>query len=128
MAAPRAIPQRREVTDDSSLGRVDQAREELANALRNCPFLRGRLVSVDFPTGGARKVVRHGLGVAAACIIVRQNYETVTATYASIIEYQNEGVDLTQNLALISDVTSRVDLWFYPRSSKPIDAAQGQSL
>lgn len=129
MVAPRALPQRRNFTEDPQVARVDQAREDLTRVLSACPFLRGRLISVTF-SGGVRKLVRHGLGVAAACIVIRQDYNTAGGGpfYGSLLEYQNNGVDLTQNLGLIHDVSCVLDLWFYPRASKTINAGQGQSL
>lgn len=119
---------RKEQTGNPALDRIQAVVSDLIVALRTIPILwNGKLVSVVF-AGGVRKVVRHGLGVAAACIVVRQNYDLTSVTYGRLLEFQNDGVDLTKNLALISDINATYDLWFYPRSSKPIDSAQGQSL
>ncbi len=128
MSGPKGLPERREQTGDAGLDRVDQAREDLANALRFNPFLRGRLVSVRF-VSGVRKVVRHGLGVAAACMVVRLNYDNVGSgpLFAESTD-RTTGVDPTQQLALLAHVDCDVDLWFYARASKDIDARQGQSL
>ncbi len=125
MAAPRVIPQRRAFVADPVLAQVDQAREDLAQVLRFCPFLRGRLVSVTL-VANTTTVIRHGLGVASAFIIVRQNYDTVGARPA-FTEAQPSGVDETKFLTIYADAACTVDLWCYPRASKPIDANQGQS-
>lgn len=123
---PKGLPRRREYVDDPRLARGEQAREDLAQALRSIPFLRGRLVSVRL-AAATRKEVRHGLGVAAACIVVRQNYDAWAAA-ATLSESSTRATNETTHLALVADAACDLDLWFYPRASRPIDAGQGQSL
>jgi len=123
---PRPLPQRREYLKDPALARVDQAREDLARQLSACPFLRGRLISVSFASN-TRTVVRHDLGVAAACMIIRQDYSD-GVSYGRLVESDIRDATPTKNLALVYEVGGTLDLWFYPRASKPVDAGQGQSL
>lgn len=128
MVAPRALPQRREHIDDPQLARVDQAREDLSRAIAQCPFLRGRLVSVAF-SGSGSKAVRHGLGVPAAFIVIRQNYlSNAGPVYAESDATAQALVNQKQYLAVQVDRACTVDLWFYPRASKTVDVGQGQSL
>jgi hypothetical protein len=122
----RGIPQRLEYQADPSAARSQQAREDLARWLAAVPFLQGRLVSVTF-ANGVRKEVRHGLGGAAACIVVRQNYDSGSAS-VRVAEHGTRATDETTHLALVADAACTLDLWFYPRASKTIDAGQGQSL
>jgi hypothetical protein len=111
-----------------TLDRIQGVVRDLMAALRMVPFLwGGKLVSVQFLAGGVRHRVRHGLGVPAAFIVIRSNY-AAAPNFGSLLEYLNDGEDLTQYLGIISDVNATVDLWFYPRASKPIDAGQQQSL
>ncbi len=128
MVAPKTLPQRREFLADPQLARVDQAREDLSRTIAMCPFLRGRLVSVTF-AANTRKVVRHGLGVAAACLLIRQNYATAASKPALTEDAdQTTNCDAKQQLAMQASTACSVDLWFYSRASVTIDASQGQSL
>ncbi len=128
MVAPKTLGKERTFTGDIGTDSIDQSRADLADVLRLCPFIRGRLVSVRF-AAGVRKVVRHGLGVSAACIVVRPNYDgSGLPSRISEDADATTGVDTRQQIALLSDETCAVDLWFYPRPSRTIDARQGQSL
>jgi hypothetical protein len=128
MAAPKTLPQTRTFSEDFTLASIDQSREDLVRILAMCPLLRGRLVSVTFPAA-TRKIVRHGLGVAAACFVVRMNYDPAqnSPTFTEDDD-QATDCDKTQQIAIIASAVCSVDLWFYPRASKDIDARQGQSL
>ena len=129
MVAPKVIPRGQATyTADYTVSSIDRSREDLARMLALCPFIQGRLVSVRF-VAGTRKVVRHGLGVAAACIVVRMNYDPAEAGPAFAEDSdQSTGVDKTKQLALVASTACDCDLWFYARASLPIDAGQGQSL
>ena len=127
MVAPKTLQQRREYVADPQLARVDQARDDLATLLRSIPFLRGRLVSVAF-SGAGSKAVRHGLGVPAAFIVIRQNYlSNAGPVYAESDVAAQALVDQKQYLAVQVDRACTVDLWFYARASRKVDAGQGQS-
>ncbi len=128
MAQPKSLPQSKTYSDDPKLAAVDQALDELTRTLAMCPFLRGRLVSVTFPAA-TRKVVRHGLGVAAACFVIRMNYDPAqnSPTFTEDDD-QTTSCDSKQQIALIASAVCKVDLWVYPRASRDIDTRQGQSL
>lgn len=126
MVKPKALPERRDYSANPEQARAEQAREDLVRTLRGCPFLRGRLVSVHL-VSATRKEVRHDLGVAAACIVIRQNYDAGSASW-TMAESATRATDEKTHLALIADATCDLDLWFYARASLPIDAGQGQSL
>ncbi len=118
---------RNEQTGDATLDRIQANVRSLIAAVRLIPFLwGGKLVSVHL-VSGTRKVVRHDLGALAACIVVRQNYDSGSASY-SMAESATRAPDEKNFLALIADATVDLDLWFYPRASRHIDAGQQQSL
>lgn len=118
---------RHEQTGNSALDRMQSVVRDLVATLRLIPFLwGGKLVSVNLASG-TRKEVRHGLGVAASCIVIRQNYDSSAASY-SLVESATRATDEANYLALVADAAVSLDLWFYKRASKDIDAGQGQSL
>lgn len=68
----RTPTHRSEHTRSAPLDRIqDNVRDAIEQA-RAVPFLRGKMIRVAF-TGGARKVVAHGLGTPAAFMVVRTN-------------------------------------------------------
>lgn len=122
---------RNEQTGGAGLDRIQANVRAFIASLRLVPFLfGGKLVSVTFTAGGAQKIVRHGLGVAAACFPIRWNYHAAAAmngpTFAEWVP-QPTTVDPRESLALVASAACTVDLWFYPRASKTIDANLGQS-
>ncbi len=123
---------RNEQTGNAPLDRMQSVMRDLVAALRLIPFLwGGRLVTVHFTAGGAQKVVRHGLGVPAACFVLRLNYDAAAGmagpTFAEWMP-QPTTIDPKQQIALVADNVCTCDLWFYARASKPLDPQQGQSL
>lgn len=125
MAGPKIPVRTRNLTGDPVQDRIDAARDELADMLRRCPFLFGKLVSVKLETT-TTKVVNHRLGVPAAFIVIRYDYFGA-ATYPALVEATVAGIDLNNQLAILANTACKLDLWFYPRSSLPIDPATGQS-
>lgn len=126
--ALKQLPARREVFDDRAQNAEARTRAELTDRLQRCPFIIGRIVSVKV-TSGTTKTVRHGLGVPAAFIVVRQNYDG-TGTQVNVTEAASASqakLDLSNQLAITPSATGKVDLWFYPRASRAIDATTGQS-
>jgi nitroreductase len=124
---PQAPSQRNEQTGSTTLDRIQAVLGDLIAAVRQIPFLwNGRLVSVRF-VAATRKEVRHALGVPAACLVVRQNYDSASAS-VRLSESATRASNERQNLALVADANCVLDLWFYPQASKSIDANQGQSL
>jgi hypothetical protein len=121
MAGPKRTADRREHTGDAQADRMQSVPNELVAMLRRCPFVVGRLVTVRF-TAFTTKVVFHRLGVPAACIVVRRSEGSGT-----IYEVPATTHDPKNSLPLQCDTTSTWDLWFYPRSSRPIDNTTGQS-
>ncbi|MCL2724780.1 MAG: hypothetical protein FWD69_10125 [Polyangiaceae bacterium] len=120
---PVRVPYRR-VHTGSFVG--DQAQRTAQSlAAQQTPFSFGRLVSVAL-SGGVPKIVNHGLGMPAACMAVRQNYDARGFPVA-LAEAAGISFDELSQLALIANETCVLDLWFYPRSSNPVDASKGQS-
>ncbi len=117
----KAIPQRRSFVPDRTTAGVDQAREDLAHQLSTIPFLRGKLISVNMPAG-QYLVVNHALGVPAAFIVIRQNYNANELANHGLFESNPAAsgirVDERQFSILGSDDACTLDLWFYPRASK----------
>lgn len=109
-------------TGNAVLDRIQNNVRDLISALRMIPFLlQGRLVSCTFKTG-VQKNVRHGLGVPAACIVIRQNYDPGIAA-VRIGEFGPDiqsTIDQREFLALGTDADAILDLWFYPRSSQKV--------
>lgn len=121
MAGPRQLPVKREHTGSAPMDRVQSQASDVTVRLRACPFFAGKLVSVQF-AAGVTKVVYHRLGTAAACMVIRAPSDA-----AVIFEDLTAAHDEDVALPLQSSADVTVDLWFYPRSSKPIDSATGQS-
>lgn len=120
------IAVRRVQTGDRQDESIQRPSRDVVGALNAFPFVKGRLFSVTFAASTA-KTISHGLGVPAACMIVRQNYdgtgnvprlgESSTATQAKL--------DLNNQLSLVCDLACMLDLWFYPAASVFIDPATG---
>lgn len=128
MAGPRVFSTRREHFADRAQGAEASDRADVARRLNDCPFLLGRLISVKLASGVA-KTLRHGLGVPAAFFVIRANYDG-TGTVANVTESSTAfqaKLDLTSQISIVASAACRVDLWVYPRASKPIDATTGQS-
>ncbi len=124
----KALPTRREYSADRATAASEQTRNDLTQALSQNPFLQGKLISVRLGVT-TPKAITHGLGVPAAFIIARQNYNGsgIAAqvglngpTYQSVL-------DQRQQLSIYADIACDVDLWFYPLASKAIDSHLGQS-
>lgn len=125
----RALPQRRQRVGDQVLEKVQDNTQDLTKTLGTCPFLMGRLVSVQL-TGGTAKVVSHNLGTPAACFVIRMNYDAGGAVNAPVFAEsfpQPASLDLTKQLSVVASATCTIDLWFYPRASKVLDARTGIS-
>lgn len=116
----KAPPFSREHTGDPQLDRMQGQRNELAQLLRLCPFVQGRLVSVSF-SGGVYQTVTHKLGVPAACFVIRQNYDAAALGYELSENPSQTGLDQNNQLSLGTSAAVKLDLWFYPRASKQID-------
>lgn len=127
MSGPKIPARVRNLTGDPVQDRIDASRDELADLLRRCPFFFGRIVSVNF-TAATPKLVTHRLGTPAACFVVRQDYGGAAA-YPALIEAPLTTAlgDESHQLGLLCEATCTLDLWFYPRASRPIDANTGQS-
>lgn len=126
MKGPRPFNQRTEPQAGRQLNDADRARAELARLLNRIPFLAGgRPISVRFVAATA-KTVKHGLGTPATFIVIRPNYDG-TANNPAFREGDQTGLDANTQLAIVASTNCDVDLWFYPRSSQPIDATAGQS-
>lgn len=121
---PKKVAFRREHTGDAHIDRAQRlaqatatAHEQTKTVLQACPFLIGKLVSVNFTIAGGTQIITHNLGVAAACIVVRQNY-LVAALGGSITEDAGAtGYDTANQQAMAATAICTVDLWFYPRAS-----------
>ncbi len=127
---PVVDPARRtEHTGDPVIDRIQGQFGGLVAALRLIPFLfAGKLVSVTFGATTPKSVL-HGLGVPVGFIVVRNNYNgsgVATDIAENDATYQ-AAIDQRQAISLYSSVASTVDLWFYPRASKPIETVTGQS-
>lgn len=126
--APKAVPQRREFTGDAGADRIQQAREDALAVLRACPFIRGRLISVQL-VGGVAKTINHRLGAQATFMLARPNYDG-TGNVSIVTESatgSQQPLDLKNQLSIVASVSGKFDLWFYPIASRPIDARSGVS-
>jgi hypothetical protein len=123
----KPLPARREYSADRATAANDQSRQDLTRALGECPFLRGKLVSVFFATGGVYQTITHGLGVLGACIVVRQNYAGNGAGPTFAENGSTSGLDVKNQISIAASAICTVDFWFYPRASKPVVSALGQS-
>ena len=121
MAAASKIGRTRSHTGDRQIDAVQAAAQRSADVANGCPFLRGVLRSVAF-AGGTQKAVDHGLGVPAACIVVRQNYNvfSMTASLAEALPAFQATLDVNTQLGLVTDLDCTLDLWFYPRASEAV--------
>lgn len=117
---------KREHMANRQLDAVQQARNELAGALNDCPFIRGRLISVKLPGFNTYSVVTHKLGTPAAFMIVRHDYGGLEAGARPSEAADQSGIDPNNQIRITSTNTATVDLWFYPRASQTIDST-GQS-
>lgn len=121
MSGPKFPPVRREHTGDPQADRMQSARDDLAKILQRCPFLFGRAIRVQL-MAFTNKVVKHKLGVPAACIVIRRS-----TSVAALYEVPTDPHDDDNQLVLGADVDSTWDLWFYPRINLIVDPATGQS-
>ncbi len=124
----KGLPVRREQFGERKANAVDAARADMARQLNTIPFLRGRLISVMF-TAVTDQVVNHGLGVPAACFVIRQNYDgylegAVLDESAPAVQAK---LDQNNQLAIQCNVNATMDLWFYPRASQVIPTGETQS-
>lgn len=123
----RGLTTAREFFGERAQNAEAQRRSDMARALNEIPFLRGRMISVSL-TGGLDKAVDHGLGVPATFIVARTNY--ANGLPANIVESDpslQAELDPARQLYVLADINCIVDLWFYPRASKVIDTTTGQS-
>lgn len=111
-------------SDDRDKVRLSEGVRQAKDAINAVPFLGGgRLVSVRFVSAATDYTIAHGLGVPAACMIIRQNYETTTPLAIAESDAATQraiATDQTKLLALRASTPGTVDLWFYPRASKLI--------
>ncbi|WP_169927132.1 hypothetical protein [Labilithrix luteola] len=126
MMAATKFTLKREYTGDRQLDSMQQARNDIAGSLNNCPFVQGVLVSVSF-TALTAKVITHSLGAPAACFVVRESYGGLQNAAQISESADQSGFDVNNQLRLVAAQSCTVDLWFYPRASKQIDTATGQS-
>lgn len=118
-------------SDDRDKVRLSEGIRQTKDAINAVPFLGGgRLVSVRFAAANADIAIAHGLGVPAACVVVRPNYETNTPlaiAESDAAAQTTKAPDQTKLLALRASTAGTVDLWFYPRASKVISDEATQS-
>lgn len=107
----------REHFEDERVLRLQERVRKVEAFLQNCPFLLGRPKTVQF-SSGVSKAVNHGLGVPAACFVIR------SSAAADIFETAlQSGLDPAKQLALTSNADATVDLWFYPRASRVLESS-----
>lgn len=121
MRGPKRVPERREHTGAASADRMQAVPSEIVSLLKRCPFIVGRLVTVTF-AAFTTKLVYHRLGVPAACMVVRQSEDAGILTEILATTHDEKSA-----LPLQCSADGTFDLWFYPRASRPVDAATGQS-
>lgn len=117
---------RREHTGNRQIDSIQQARNEIASTLNDCPFVRGKLVSFTGTTN-THRVITHGLGQPAAFFTIRQSYGGVESIPGFAEATDQSGIDPNNQIRVFVWQTGTVDLWFYPRASKQIDSTTGQS-
>lgn len=130
MPSPRVFQERREATDDRATARREQTTIDLAANLNTIPFLRGKIVACKFTAAGTYYTFRHGLGVPAACFVIRQNYDAAGgAAGPTFAENPSQaGLDTKNEISLVANNICTVDMWFYPRASKTLATNRIQSL
>lgn len=115
-STPRRVDGAREHTGDPAFDRLQQTTTRLARALRDCPFLVGKVRRVRFVADEPR-AVNHKLGVPAEFIVISGNHlgtgDDGVITKASTIS--QEGLDPKNQLSMYATVDGVFDIWFYPR-------------
>lgn len=102
------IPQRRTYVPDPATAKIDQSREDLAQALRAVPFLRGRLVKDLIILGDT--LVTHGLGYTMTGYIVVKS----TSAAGELPAYVSEGPDAKKQVYLTIGASGfSGDIWFF---------------
>ena len=126
MPLKRLVPVQREHTGDAAADRQQTQAGDIARFLRSVPFLYGTLKSVKFTAGPSSVVINHGLGVPAACFVVRMNYHSAL-NGPLFTEASQAGLDPNKQLKITASAICDVDLWVYPRASKTVPTGADQS-
>lgn len=136
------IADQRIPTEDKILQAIWNKLGQLISASNSMPFPGGRVVSVSFLLANKDQPVEHGLGLDAACFVIRGNYraakvDTIPSSVppedvvnAPIVVTESNAlhqIDRTKLLFVQSSAIGIVDLFFYPRASKVIQPGATQS-
>ena len=126
MRATRVPVAAREHTGDRQLDAVQRNAARIAAKVNLCPFVNGRVKSVNFTGAPSSVIVNHGLGTPAACILIRLNYHPAHNS-PRFTEADQSGLDANNQLKITADAICTADFWFYPRSSLTIPVSSDQS-
>ena len=120
----------REHTGDVQRDREQERVRQVTDRVNAMPFARGKLVTVNVVTAtgnaaGGDVVLAHGLGEAAAAMVVRVRAGLIAQPYESATQ---SDLTATKQVRLTIGVTSGtpvVDLWMYPAASLVVDPTTG---
>jgi hypothetical protein len=111
MSGSKNLPDVRVHTGDRQMESIQRAREDVAQVVNDCPFIRGKAVRGVLFAAGVGRLVTHRLGYRPKGYLITRNYGLNVANVVG--ESGTIPADPNNQIWLLTTVNATVDLWFF---------------